>query len=281
MSAFPIESIVPQLPPLKIVDVGAMYLGEDTNPYDPMLQSLSCEVVGFEPVAAEYEKLNTHYAGRFTYLPHVVGDGSSQTFYECAAAYNSSLFEPNMALIARFSGLEEFFRVVATRSVVTKRLDDIPEASGADFLKLDVQGGELMVLEGAIRTLRDVLVVHTEAVFLPLYKNQPLFSDIDPWLRARGFVLHKLYHFGGQLFKPFPFVDRPDTGISQVMWCDAVYVRDFLELKRLSEAQLLKLAAILHANYGSHDFAAVALGAFDRRAQSALQRRYIERLAAE
>lgn len=278
MPLFPIESIVSQLPSIKIVDVGAMMVSGAANPYDPLLQSLSCEVVGFEPVAAECEKLNAHYAGRFTYLPHVVGDGSSQTFYECAAAYNSSLFAPNMALIARFTGFEELFRVVATRSVLTKRLDDIPEASGTDFLKLDVQGGELLVLEGAIRTLRDVLVIHTEAEFLPMYNNQPLFSDIAPWLRARGFVLHKIPAIGVRVFESF-MTDDP-AAANQVLWCDVVYVRDFLALDRLSETQLLKLAAIAHENYESHDLAAVALGEYDRRTGSALQRRYIDRLIA-
>ena len=115
MPAFPMESIVP--PSLKIVDVGAMIVDGLSNPYDAMLQSLSCEVVGFEPVAPECKKLNEHYSGLFTFLPHVVGDGSQQAFYECAAAYNSSLFEPNMELLARFAGFQELFTVVATSSV--------------------------------------------------------------------------------------------------------------------------------------------------------------------
>src|SRR5688572_10423413 len=218
MPAFPMESIVP--PSLKIVDVGAMIVDGLSNPYDAMLQSLSCEVVGFEPVAAECKKLNEHYSGLFTFLPHVVGDGSQQTFYECAAAYNSSLFEPNMELISRFTGFQELFTVVATRSVLTKPLDEIPKASGADYLKLDVQGGELMVLEGAARTLRDVLVIHTEAEFLPLYRNQPLFSDIDPWLRARGFVLHKMPIMGVRRLHPIK-TDDP-VAANQLLWCDLV-----------------------------------------------------------
>jgi hypothetical protein len=143
MPAFPMESIVP--PSSKIVDVDVMIVDGLSNPYDAMLQSLSCEVVGFEPVAAECKKLNEHYPGLFNFLPHVVGDGSQQTFYECAAAYNSFLFEPNMELLAGFTGFQDLFTVVATSSVLAKPLDEIPEVSGTDYLKLDVQGGELMV----------------------------------------------------------------------------------------------------------------------------------------
>jgi FkbM family methyltransferase len=279
MIHFPIESVTPALPTIRILDVGAMMVEGVSNPYDPLLQSLSCEVIGFEAVEAECERLNRHYAGRFTYLPHVVGDGSRRTFYECAAAYNSSLLEPNLELLSKFSGYEELFRVVATREVLTRRLDDIAEAAGTDFLKLDVQGGELMVLEGAIRMLRDVLVIHTEAEFLPMYRGQPLFSDLDPWLRARGFVLHRIPVIGVRLFDPFTSND-PLAAASQSLWCDVVYVRDFLALDRLSEPQLLKLAAIMHENYRAYDFAALALGAVDRRAGSDLYDRYVSRLAA-
>jgi hypothetical protein len=80
---------------------------------------------------------------------------------------HSSLLEPNMALLDQFTGFAELFRVVATRPVATRRLDDVPQAAGADYLKLDVQGAELMVLDGAAETLRSVLVVHTEAEFAP------------------------------------------------------------------------------------------------------------------
>ncbi|HET9404582.1 MAG TPA: FkbM family methyltransferase, partial [Burkholderiales bacterium] len=162
--------------------------------------------------------------------------------------------------------------------VLTRRLDDIPEVSGTDFLKLDVQGGEIMVLNGAVRTLRDVLVIHAEAEFLPMYKNQPLFSDIDPWMRAHGFVLHKIPILGVRALYPFSTTDA--AAANQVLWSDVVYVRDFMVLDRLSEAQLLKLAAILHANYESYDLAGVALGVVDRRTGSDLQKQYIDSLMA-
>ena len=272
---FPVSLVLPELPPIKIVDVGAMNTGDD--PYRPLAESVGCELIGFEPVEEECRKLNAEGRGA-TFLPYVIGDGSERTFHECKAAYNSSLLEPNLPLLERFTGFAELFKVVSTSKVRTRRLDDVREAGGAEFLKLDVQGAELMVLDGAPRTLRSVLVVHTEACFLPLYKEQPLFADIDRRLRGEGFVLHKVTYHGKRPFVPFPVSDSPGLIVSQNVWCDVAYVRDFLALDRLSGEQLLKLAAILHENYGSLDFASLVLGAYDRKAGAGLQEEYLNYL---
>jgi hypothetical protein len=63
-----------------------------------------------------------------------------------------------------------------------------------------------------------------------------------------------------------------------MMWGEAVYVRDFMKLGELSAAALLKLATILHENYGSCDLAAVVLEAHDRKAGSSLTDHYLQLL---
>jgi FkbM family methyltransferase len=272
---FPISLVLPELPPIRIVDVGAMNTGDD--PYRPLAESVGCELVGFEPVEAECRKLNAEGRGA-VFLPYVIGDGAERSFHECAAAYNSSLLEPNQPLLEQFTGFAELFRVVATSKVRTRRLDDVKEAQGAEFLKLDVQGAELMVLDGAPQTLRSVLAIHAEACFLPLYKEQPLFADIDRRLRAEGFVLHKVTYHGKRPFAPFPVSDAPGLIVSQNVWCDVAYVRDFLALDRLAEEPLLKLATILHENYGSYDFASLVLAAYDRKTGAGLQEEYLNYL---
>lgn len=272
---FPIRSILSRLPRIKIVDVGAMAVGQD--PYQRLVEAVACEIVGFEPNEVECERLNAGAGARRAYLPYVVGDGAAGTFYQCAAPMCSSLLEPNAALAAKFSGLSEMLSVVDASPVTTRRLDDIPEARGADLLKLDVQGAELMVLEGGTTLLQDLLVLHTEAEFVPLYRNQPVFSDIDRWLRNRGFVLHKIVGVASRPFHPMmSVVPEGDPLLSQLLWCDVVYVRDFMQLERLSPDQLAKLAAIMHENYGSYDFVAAVLKALDRSTGAHLHSRYLE-----
>jgi len=161
-----IGPLLPPLPPLKIIDVGAMSLGEEQDAYSPLKKGFPCEVIGFEPVTAECEKLAAKNVPGHTYLPYFVGDGSVRTFYECNSSMTSSLFEPNTALLEKFQALAELTRVVKTSTVQTQRLDDIPETARSDFLKLGVQGAELLVLSGAESRLKDVLVIHTEIEFV-------------------------------------------------------------------------------------------------------------------
>lgn len=265
---------------LKLVDVGAMWLGEGMEAYAHLMRALPCEVVGFEPLPAECRKLEAMGRPGHTYLPYFVGDGTSQTFYECAAPYTSSLLEPNLELISRFQGLADLMQVVRTGPVQTTRLDDIPQTAGLDYLKIDVQGGEMMVLEGARERLKSTLVIHTEVEFLPLYKNQPLFGDVDALLRAEGFVLHSFSGIAGRVFKPLMVNNNPFAAGNQVLWSDAIYIRDFQALDALDSGALLKLAAILHANYGSVDLVHAILTAFDRREGANCAAPYLETLAA-
>jgi FkbM family methyltransferase len=272
-----IASVLPPLPPIRIVDVGAMSIGEGHDPYAMLMKALPCEVIGFEPVVAECEKLNRMgHAGR-TYLPYFIGDGATHTFHECNFPMTSSLFEPNTLLLVKFQNLENLVQVVKVYPAETKRLDDIAETVGVDLLKLDVQGAELMALQGAAERLKSALVVHTEVEFVPLYKDQPLFADIDAHLRSKGFLLHQM-GFTGRTFKPMVFKNDVNAMLSQWLWGDAVYVRDFMEFETLPPAALLKLAAILHENYRSFDLAAVALAAYDRVSGSRLQPRYVQEL---
>jgi len=274
-----IASILPPLPRLKIVDVGAMWTGVDADRYANLERALPCEVIGFEPVVAEFQKLVVLNRPQHRYFPHFVGDGSAQTFYECIAPFTSSLLEPDLKMAENFEYLMECCQVVRTHPVRTTRLDDIPETAGVDFIKVDVQGGEMMVFAGALQRLKSALVIDVEVEFMPLYKNQPLFADIDLFLRSQGFSLHQLHPYT-LTFKPTLAKNEAASKARQASWGDAVYVRDFPAFETLDPLPLLKLAAILHENYQSYDLAARALVAYDRKTRTDLCPRYVRLMTA-
>lgn len=106
----------------------------------------------------------------------------------------SSLYRPDLRLVARYPELG-VMRPVAEQRVSATTLDDWSRADGAgrvDFIKLDTQGSELDILRGAERVLDSVWGLEIEVEFSPLYQGQPLFTDVDTFLRARGFVLWRL-----------------------------------------------------------------------------------------
>lgn len=69
-----------------------------------------------------------------------------------------------------------------------KELVDNGEVEPPDFLTMDTQGSEYEILEGAGSLLdTQVLAVHTEIEFQPIYQNQRLFGDISTLLAGHGF----------------------------------------------------------------------------------------------
>jgi len=277
---FKISEILPIMQPIRIIDVGAMFLGEGHDPYDALARATQTEIIGFEPVEAELKTLRAKNLPNRTYLPYVIGDGSRRIFHECNYPMTSSLFPPDSELMGKFQSLEELVRVVKTTEVETRRLDDIPEVAGADYLKLDTQGAELLILQGAQRLLQDVMVVHTEVEFVSIYKGQPLFAEVDQFLRQQGFVFHRFAGMQGRTFKPLIADGNLSAALSQTLWSDAIYVKDFMRLAELPTAKLLKLAVILHENYKSLDLVSVVLEAIDKKEGTILQPTYLKRFSA-
>lgn len=75
-------------------------------------------------------------------------------------------------------------------TVTTARLEDILRSeniSVVDFVYMDVQGAEKMVLEGAGDYIRSIKAVWLEVESVELYKNQPLKDDIELFMRTNGF----------------------------------------------------------------------------------------------
>jgi len=275
---FNIFELLPKFAPIQIIDVGAMAVGDEV--YAPLLQAGAGKVLGFECVAAECDRLNAIHQGTHRYLPHAIGDGRERVFHECNFPMTSSLYEPNTALLAKFQNLENLTQVVKKGPIATHRLDDLPEAAGADFLKLDVQGAEVDVMNGAERILADAVIVHTEVEFVAMYRDQPLFAEVDQRLRRSGYVFHRFAGIAGRTFQPLVVNQDVNQMLSQMLWADAVYVKDFMALDRLPPEKLLKMATILHAVYGSFDLALQALQAYDAQRQTTLGGAYFGRLTA-
>ena len=166
--------------------------------------------------------------------------------------------------------------MVRREEIETKRLDDIPETAQLDLLKIDIQGAELMMFQNATERLRTAVVIHTEVEFLEMYHGQPLFGDVEKFLRGHGYVLHQFAPLVTRDFRPVLLGSDPYVGHSQVMWADAIFVRDFAKLEKLTAEQLLRMAVILHDCYRSFDLVLLLLREHDRRTQQGYGARYAE-----
>jgi protein O-GlcNAc transferase len=261
---------------INILDVGAALL--ERPPYQSLVDAGRARIFGFEPNSRACEQLNREYGNAHRFFPLFVGDGGPATFHETNWAPTGSLYPPNSRLLEKFQNLAEVVTPVASHAVSTTRLDDIAEIGDIDFIKIDVQGSELVVLENASRVLSSAVLIQTEVEFVELYKGQPMFADVDNFLRASGFQFHTLNGFSGRAFKPLVANGDVNSAFRQALWSDAIYVRDWMHLENLSEAKLRNYAILAHDVLRSYDLAHVALSALDVKAGGRRAADYLQRL---
>ncbi len=86
-----------------------------------------------------------------------------------------------------------------SRKVAMVRLDALCRTKnmpGPYLIKIDTQGAELLVLEGAAGILAETEVIILEVSFFQFYKNGPQFFDVVAGMKKMGFVAYDIY--GGQ-----------------------------------------------------------------------------------
>jgi FkbM family methyltransferase len=84
----------------------------------------------------------------------------------------------------------------ARRTVPVVRLDDLVAQRGPRapyLLKVDVEGAELQVLQGAPLTLTETDVVLLEVSFFQLVPGGAQLADVVAWMRDAGFSAYDLY----------------------------------------------------------------------------------------
>lgn len=260
---------------LEIADVGAAWLGAAPS-YRRLLELELARLNAFEPDDRQHARLREVYGQTIRLHPHVLGDGGPGVLHVAEAASGmTSLLSPSPRHLAFFNAFPEFGRVSDRIPVQTTRLDDVADLPDIDFLKMDIQGGELAVLMGAPRQLARCAVVQLEVSFVPLYEGQPTFGEIDVWMRAQGFLPHSFAELKRWSIAPVLRNNNPRAPFNQLLEADVVYVRDPVTPERWDADLLRRLVLIAHYAYGSVDLAgrliaylqhlgAVAEGAFDR-----------------
>ena len=272
-----LRALLPHDVTIDVVDIGANPI-DHAPPYKPLLDQGRATVIGFEPNPEALARLNAATSPHERYFPHAIANGAERDFHICHAPGMSSLLKPNEKMLSYFNGLPDWGAVQRIERIQTRRLDDIPEITSPDLLKIDVQGAELEIFSHAPRVLGELVAIHTEVAFVPIYHDQPHFSDVDLALRKKGFLLHRFANLTSRVFSPIVVNNDLYAGLSQAFEADVVYIRDFTRFRELPAQKLLKLAVILHEIYGSYDVAYEALACYDDAAGTRISKDFLRGL---
>ncbi len=201
--------------PAVIVDAGANQ-GGITRIYRALFPE--ARILCFEPIPDFFQMLAASFSGDPKVQSHQCALGEeigTRDFYVNVSRDTSSLLQPDTANLN--DGYSETMKVDKRIRAEVHTLDfvcDREQVAKIDILKMDVQGGEVGILKGA-RTLlsqHKISMVYTEVLFLPMYKDQPLFGDIFSELTQHGYRFHFFYNHG--------FSGRS----GRLLWADAIFV---------------------------------------------------------
>lgn len=199
-------------------------------------------------------------------LPVCLADRNGEAEFRITAnPSGSSLLEPSagpdgffIPMLGLDWDLEAGRAVVERRRIATRTLDSLlaerPDLPAPDVLTLDAQGGELLILKGAERALREhVAALVVEVQFQPLYDGAPSFDDLSRFLAERGFQFAAFANPIPALPVAAPLGRR--TGGFQVA-ADAVFLRRLDRTPAGRPAQALAFAAL---TFGHLEYALAAL----------------------
>lgn len=250
---FFLERGLAPLPKIQVMDIGASCINE-TPIYKILLDGNLAHLNAFEGDTRQVDKIKAMYQDKVTLFSEFLGDGTQQTLYLANPQSGmTSLFKPNMKALQFFNNFENFGRIEKTEIVQTKKLDDILSLPPIDFCKMDIQGSELAVLKNGKRVLKDCLAIQLEVAFYCFYDNQPTFGEVDLWMRENGYIPHQFVDVKRWSITPTIFNNNFRVPGNQLLEADVIYIKNPLEVERLTETQIKKLALLSDACFLSYD----------------------------
>jgi FkbM family methyltransferase len=183
----------------QVLDVGSWHLGQSIE-----FASIfpDARIDAFEPVPDSYQLCLNHHSQlpdqqknqikvHNLALSNIKGE---VPFYQIDANASSV---PNIGASSMFRFIEGLngtpFGQQLVQKEITVQSDTLDnwckrnKVNEVDILWMDAQGAELLVLQGAVKTLKNTRIIMTEVGLKPYYEGHTLKPDIDAFLAEQGF----------------------------------------------------------------------------------------------
>jgi FkbM family methyltransferase len=219
ITEFPSEDMARRFTIIKNQNINIVFdVGANVGQYSRKMREYGYDkkIISFEPLKSAYQQLKT-VAGKdknWVLCNYALGDEDTKSTINISGnSVSSSIL--NILTTHVDSAPQSHF--VDTQEIEIKKLDTIFDSfcSSEDnaMVKIDTQGYEKNVIDGATESLSKIKVIQLEMSILPLYENEMLYMDMIHYLDNKGFQLFALEN---------GFSD-PNTG--QLLQVDGIFVR--------------------------------------------------------
>jgi FkbM family methyltransferase len=150
------------------------------------------KILSFEPQKKVYSLLEQNAKKDLNWktFNYALGDFDGTSKINIAQnSYSSSLLD---MLPAHLSAAPQS-KFISEETIVVKKLDTVlPDLINREekvFLKIDTQGFEKNIINGARNVLNRVVGMHVEMSLVPLYRGDTSFEEMNAFLNTLGFYL--------------------------------------------------------------------------------------------
>ena len=175
-------------------------------------------IYGFEPCPESYDKLKIRFEDnpRIRIIPKAVSNinGTTDFNVNIASATNSLL-----PIVDQANKWTESASDLSLKNIVKVDVTKIDSFCNKEnikqimILKMDIQGAELLALQGAEKMLskKAIILLYLELLFVPVYIGQAEYYQICGLLSKFGYKLFSFYNSAFDLS-------------GQIKWCDGLFV---------------------------------------------------------
>lgn len=175
------------------------------------------KILSFEPLKNAFQKLqsSSQKDPKWQAFHFALGHENTRSFINVS---NNSSSSSILEMLPQHLESAPHSKFIDKEDIEVKALDavfsDLCDIEDNIMLKIDTQGYEKNVLEGAKASLQYVKIIQLEMSIVPLYDNEMLFRDMIDYLEKLGFKLFSLENGFA----------NPETG--QLLQVDGVFVRE-------------------------------------------------------
>jgi len=171
-------------------------VGANTGQYAKILRASGFQgnIFSFEPQSAAFEKLSRSARSDARWYPYHMAlghtDGAS-VINISKNSVSSSLLDINEFLIRAVPETAH----ISQETITVKRLDTFVReirSTNRLFLKIDAQGFESNILEGAAGCFQQIYALQLELSCVSLYNGEKLFDEMKQFVEAKGFYLSSI-----------------------------------------------------------------------------------------